>query len=251
MPVAIALTDVGAARSHNEDWFGVHPEHGLLVVADGVGGRLGGTTAARLTCETMAAFIAHSRAGQAAPAPVAYDPQRSPEANRLLMAAHVANRAVFDTGNQTPQLKGMASTVVAALVEGAHLHILHVGDSRAYRYRGTFAERLTRDHNEHNARVDLGMLPPDAVPSGKSNVNRVIGLAAQVQPELRTLQLAPGDFFLLCTDGLTDLLSDLELGETLDPLWRAPDLNPLAQRLVARANARGGNDNITVGLLRF
>lgn len=250
-------TDVGIRRQINEDHLHADRVRGLLLVCDGMGGHAGGELAARLAVETITAFVERTRGGVAGPLPYPVDPGLPPETNRLAMAIRVANAEIFNVASRNPALAGMGSTVAGIIVDRTHAHIAHVGDSRVYRWRGDRLECLTRDHSALNELLDRGELRPEeaALYPDQNTITRALGTEPDVRVDVRVERLKEGDVFLLCTDGLTDHVSDRKLAECLTAAWqrdsRGMRLEWLAGELVRLANAKGGHDNITLVLARY
>ena len=230
-------SDPGRVRPNNEDAVLLDPALGLVVVADGMGGSNAGEVAARTCCEVVRAAVADSAADPLATA-----------RERLQAAVLAANRAVFERAWLEPSLRGMATTVVAALLGPRHVTVAHVGDSRLYRLRQGQLMQLTHDHSLVQEHIDAGLLTPqDARATDYRNlVTCAIGIAPRVEVDVADFELQPGDTLLLCTDGLTDLLTDDELAHLL---CHAGALDSAAARLVQAANAAGGRDNVSVALV--
>jgi len=257
-------TDVGVAREINEDSHLVNEAQGLYLVADGMGGHAGGSLASRLTVEKVERFVIDTRAGTSAPLPFAPRPDLSPEANRLHVATRLANREIYETALSNPSLQGMGSTLVGLLLHGREAHLVHVGDSRCYRLRGERFTLLTRDHSVVNDLIDAGRLDPDAAyrHHDRNMLTRALGSDPEIEPELAAHPVQTGDLFLLCSDGLTDHASDRKLSELLAPLLPVAlahterrvemqaALEQAADAMTRYANSRGGDDNITVALVK-
>jgi len=231
-------TDRGRVRAHNEDAWVADPQQGLYVVADGMGGEFAGALAAKVVVETLPSLLRQKMAG-------IEDFARPGAATPLLAAlAELSHRLRQETEHQ-PGLAGMGATVVLALIRGAQALVAHLGDSRAYLLRGGGLERLTRDHSLVQLLLDGGEITPAeaATHSARGQLTRNVGMAGEPLPEARVLALSPGDRLLLCTDGLTGMLSDAEL-----PALAGPNQGPeeTCARLVQAANEAGGKDNVTV-----
>lgn len=230
-------SDRGRVRPDNEDAVLLDPALGLAVVADGMGGYNAGEVAARLCCETVRAALA------------ADDPEAlSTPRERLQRAIVEANRAVFERALLQPSLRGMATTVVAALLGPHRVTVAHVGDSRLYRLRQGQLVQLTRDHSLVQEHIDAGLLAPEMGRSMdyRNLVTRAVGIGPHVELDVAEFDLQAGDTLLLCSDGLTDLLTDAELAHLL---CQGGPLQGAAQRLVEAANAAGGRDNVSVALV--
>lgn len=255
-----ARSDAGVQRSINEDHYRVNKTLGLYVVCDGMGGHAGGELASRLAADAIEAFVRDTRAGLVQSLPYPLDESLAREANRLAMAFRVANRVVYDTASRNHALRGMGSTGVAAFApQGAslgELHIAHVGDSRAYRFRDGKLRRLTRDHSYVNQLVDEGGLSQEeaARHPERNAITRALGVADDVKVSVTSDRLADGDLLLLCSDGLTDCVSERRITEAIeearDRARGGLRLDWLAGELVRLANRAGGTDNITVLLVQ-
>jgi protein phosphatase len=232
-----ARSDLGRVRSFNEDSFVTDAERGVVAVADGMGEQKGADVAARLATATLVQSLL---AGQNL-APRA--------ATHAAFAA--ANRAILERARTDPTLKGMGTTLALAWFHGDRVSIAHVGDSRVYRWRGGRLERLTTDHSFVQSQLAAGQMTSEEARVSRSRqlVTRVLGAEDQVVPDLGEHEVLAGDVYLLCTDGLHDLVEDADIGAALEVL--APNLELAASTLVAMANDRGGRDNISVVVVRI
>lgn len=244
-------TDVGQRRTNNEDTFRVVPEAGLFVVADGMGGHVSGQVASRLAADVVVEFVTRTcrvpgfRWPYTVPAGTPFD------AAALQNALQYANERVYIEAIKDARHEGMGTTLCAVLAGPNGFTIAHVGDSRVYCLREGRLRQITRDHSLLNHYLDIGMLDPaDAEAFEHKNVIvRAIGLKDYVEPEVEHVPVRDGDLYLLCTDGLTDLVDDWVLKNALEG-EDEDRLDVLAERLVRLANHAGGTDNITVVLLR-
>ncbi len=246
---AFGLTDVGKKRKHNEDAFALDLNDGLFIVADGMGGHAAGEVAARITVETIGEFIAATRQKEEATWPFKYNHALHFNSNRLAIAIEKANERVMAAVAAQPWLKGMGTTVVAGLLNEKVLSLAHVGDSRAYLFRDGSLRRLTDDHSWVHEQVAAGILTEDEAKSHplKNVVTRALGGGASVSPDLQELSFSAGDRYLLCSDGLTTMLSDEEIEQAVAD---HEDPQELCRALVDVANEKGGVDNITVVIAR-
>ena len=247
-PRASGLSDVGVIRSHNEDCFDIEPEFQCFVVADGMGGHSHGEIASRIAVDAIREFVAKT-ADEDATLPFDLDPRLGRHSNRLRAAIRVAHDRVLKAIRQDASLHGMGTTVVGLLVDGDSAAIAHVGDSRAYRLREGKLELLTQDHTWVNEQVVAGFLSEEQarVHPLKNVVTRALGGDAAVDIDVREWRIRPGDLFLLCSDGLTTMLSDHDI---LERLRGSGQLEEACGRLVRDANTRGGYDNVSVVLVR-
>ena len=247
--IAAGLTDVGLQREHNEDAFSILAEHGLFLVADGMGGHRSGEVASGMVAESMQEFF-ETTAKEDATWPFPIDPNLSLAENRLAGAIKYANKRIFDRSLTEAAVQGMGTTVVGILTstEPALAHVAHVGDSRVYRLREGKLLQLTRDHSLVN---DYMMMVPDMPKEAmdilpKNVITRALGMQDSVVVDLTTETLQVGDLFLLCTDGLSGQVTDETIQEIL-----ASDgsLDERAKTLVQLSNDAGGEDNVTVVLV--
>ncbi|HET7824188.1 MAG TPA: Stp1/IreP family PP2C-type Ser/Thr phosphatase [Anaeromyxobacter sp.] len=246
---ARGITDVGRRRDHNEDALLVDEPLGLFIVADGMGGHAGGGTASRLAVETIQAAVRHAKEKEpevfgSAPESV----EASPVPDVLREAVEEACAVIYRTAQGDPELAGMGTTVTAVLVDGRVAYVAHVGDSRCYLVRQGRIYQVSEDHSLVNEQLKAGAISADEAKHSrfKNIITRSVGFEQQVQVDLMGLELEPGDALVVCCDGLSNLVDDPEIlavvGES------TLDLAP--GRLVALANDRGGDDNITVIVIR-
>ena len=233
----VCATDVGRVRPNNEDAVRVDDDLGLAVLADGMGGYNAGEVASQLCCDVVHATLRQHR----------HTLDSAPQL-ALAQAIEQANAAVYLRALTHPALRGMATTVVAVLVRGDHLVVGHVGDSRLYRLRHGQLALLTRDHTLVQEHIDAGRIcAREARASRYRNVvTRGVGIAPRVDVDIASHAVAAGDTYLLCSDGLTDMLTEAEITHWL---WGCAQGADAAQALIAAANAAGGRDNLTVALI--
>jgi protein phosphatase len=244
---ACGLSDVGLTRSHNEDCFDIDPDHQVYVVADGMGGHSHGEVASRIAVKAIRDFVDQT-SDHDTTWPFAYDSRLKRHSNRLKAAIRIAHDKVLRAIRQDGSLVGMGTTVVGVLVDDSTAAVAHVGDSRVYRLRDGHLDLLTQDHTWVNEQVVAGYLSEEQARAHplKNVVTRALGGEADVLVDVREFAIEPGDLFLLCSDGLTTMLSDAEIEERLKS-GGPPD--QVCRSLVRDANARGGLDNITVVLV--
>lgn len=238
---SFGLTDVGRRRTKNEDQFLLDPPHGLYVVADGMGGHLGGEYASQLAVKTIGEVIAKLARGE--------EKKKNQNYQEWLdVAISQASLKIYEKSESDPKLKGMGTTTVAFLFREKKIFIANVGDSRAYRYRRGRLEQLTKDHSLLNEQIDAGLIhPKDAKDHRLKNIiTRSVGFQEEVEADIEAKTVRYGDIYLLCSDGLYNMVSDKEILEVLShhPL---PDA---CRHLIDIGNARGGEDNITVVLTK-
>lgn len=228
---AIGRSDVGLQRSENEDAFYIDDELGLYLVCDGMGGHASGQIASDLAIRTIVHGIA---SGEPAP-PAGGEP--------LVTAIGAANDAVYQRGSTDPGCRGMGTTVIGVRAEGDLLHICHVGDSRAYLLRDGQLAPLTQDHSLENLYLQKPELRGQMGPAASNVIVRAIGLEQKVEVDHRVMAMQHQDVYLLCCDGLTDMVESWMIREIMTS---GENLDEVADNLVRAANNNGGADNITV-----
>jgi protein phosphatase len=242
---ARGTTDVGRRRDHNEDSLLVDEGLGLFIVADGMGGHAGGGTASRLAVETIRSTVAEAKERDPARFAAA-DEHVVPEL--LQQAVEEACAVIYRTAQGQPELAGMGTTVTAALVDRGTAFVAHVGDSRCYLLRDGRIYQVSEDHSLVNEQLKAGAISADEAKHSrfKNIITRSVGFEQHVQVDLMGLELESGDAVVICCDGLSNLVDDPEILRIVEevPLDVAPE------RLVALANERGGDDNITVIVIR-
>jgi PPM family protein phosphatase len=249
--IASGLTDVGLQRDHNEDSYAVLSEYDLFIVADGMGGHRAGDVASRLATDAIAEFF-RSTAQEDATWPFHFDTSLSEDENRLVTGIRVANRRIFDRSIRSRDCAGMGTTVVGALYSRKknRLFVGHVGDSRAYRVRRENIQQLTRDHSLINdylqAMPELTEEQRAELP--KNVITRALGMQDSVAVDLVSDEPQLSDVYLLCSDGLSGMLTDEQI---LGVVSSSADTNEICRRLIQKANENGGEDNITALVIRF
>jgi protein phosphatase len=232
---AAAASDAGRSRGHNEDSWCIDPATALLAVADGMGGYNAGDVASSLAVESIAACL---REDDAAPQGCGDD------LDLLARGVAAANAAILALAARRPECLGMGTTVALARALGARLTYAHVGDSRVYLMRGERLARLTRDHSVGQAMADAGISDAAQLRRAvlRGVLTRALGVERTVQPDFGVVELEAGDVLLLCTDGLTDLVSDDAIAACLR---QGNGAAGRAEALVQAALQAGGSDNIT------
>jgi protein phosphatase len=245
------MTDVGLQRDHNEDSYAVLSEYDLFIVADGMGGHRAGDVASRLATDAIAEFF-RSTSQEDATWPFHFDTSLSEEENRLVTGIRVANRQIFERSVRSRDCAGMGTTVVGALFSKKknRLFVGHVGDSRAYRVRGGQIQQLTRDHSLIN---DYLLAMPDLTDEQRAElpknvITRALGMQDNVAVDLINDDPQVGDVYLLCSDGLSGMLTDEQI---LGIVSSTEDTAEMCRKLIAKANENGGEDNITALVIRF
>lgn len=243
-------TDVGCVRGNNEDSYRVVPPLNLFVLSDGMGGQTHGEMASQIAVNITVTYCLEAASNKWVQPDGPFRADLSEKTNCLVSAAHLANRKIYEAALSNPTLAGMGATLVAAWLEDARLSLVHVGDSRAYLLRAGVLSRLTADHTLVAEQLRRGILTPEQ--AGKSTMQniliRVLGPREEVELDASECSLVPHDVVLLCTDGLTHMVSDAEIADTL---IACPSAQDAAGRLVALANQYGGVDNVSVIVLRI
>ncbi len=244
----VARTDPGMVRTHNEDSVLANPQNGFVVLADGMGGYNAGEVASGMATALLGSELDKAFTERA--------PSERVEGGKFW--AHVvleteiarANGAIYQSAQSQPQYSGMGTTLVTAVFHDNMLTVAHIGDSRLYRLRGEDFQTLTRDHSLLQEQIDAGLLTPEQArhSQNKNLVTRAVGIDPEVDAELRDYDVLPGDVYVLCSDGLNDMVEDDEIAMTLSAL--SANLDLCATQLIQMANDNGGRDNISVILVK-
>lgn len=239
------LSDIGLVRPTNQDAFAVLNQSGLWVVADGMGGHAGGDVASRIAVEATVRFIANDAQGRVAIG------KHGPGGIEAFLREAIASshRAILSEAGRKFHLAGMGTTIVILLMPTGPAPcaaVAHVGDSRAYLLRKKCLHPLTRDHSAVEEYVQQGLITPAQalVHPDRHILSRALGIESRVEPDVSLYPLEPDDLLLLCTDGLTKMLDDLQIAQVLLEGESGPEAR--CRRLIEAANATGGLDNTTV-----
>jgi len=245
-----ARTDVGRVRTNNEDSFKLVPELNLFILSDGMGGEAHGEIASNIAVQAVAAHCAEGRRDPSTPLLVEPRPELSTETNRLVSSVELANRMIYESAQKHPAQRGMGATVVAVWINDQRLSVAHVGDSRLYLLRAGDFQQLTQDHSLVAEQVRRGIISREQADSSdmQSVLIRALGIDPEVQVDADEHLLMEGDILVLCSDGLSRMVTDLEIASTL---LSQNGLQPAADRLVELANEYGGEDNISVVVVRM
>jgi len=244
-----SLTDPGRVRDHNEDCIESRPEIGLFVLADGMGGYNAGEVASGMATSLISDGLQESWNPRDVER-MARDDAKALSDRLIKEQIARANSAIFTTSQNNPECAGMGTTLVVTLFYDNFLTVAHIGDSRLYRLRGESMEQVTRDHSLLQEQLDSGLITPEEakLSQNKNLVTRALGIDPSVEPEVHVYETQPDDTYLLCSDGLSDMVEDEEIRLTLITLKSNPDLT--VQQLVQAANDNGGRDNISAMLIR-
>ena len=240
----VGQTDTGKVREHNEDTIAFDPDIGLLVLADGMGGYNAGEVASGIAVKTIVNLVrehaeredmslADRGSGLSRPTIIMRD------------AIHRANKIIYQTAKTQPHCEGMGTTIVAALFFDNRVSIAHVGDSRMYRLRSDRFEQLTMDHSLLQELVDRGFYSAEEAQraANKNYVTRALGVEPNVEVELQEAAVQKGDVYVLCSDGLSDMVEDDDIHLTISTF--SANLDTVAKQLIQLANDNGGRDNVS------
>lgn len=243
------LTHPGMVRAHNEDSVACEASCGLVVLADGMGGYNAGEVASGIAASVVSTEIKHYLEDAR---PEDKDAESGEEVAVMLLRNNVqkANSSIFHAAQSQPQYAGMGTTIVSGLFYDNRVAVAHIGDSRMYRLRGDVFEGITRDHSLLQEQIDSGMISKaDArVSQNKNLVTRAVGIDAEVEAEVHVHEVDRGDIYLLCSDGLNDMVEDDDIAETMRTL--KSNIPLLAAQLIQVANDNGGRDNVSVILIK-
>lgn len=244
-------THVGMKRSHNEDNFFLLAEENLYIVADGMGGHASGEVASQIAVETLANFFVDTSRDQEITWPYKEDRSVSYDENRLVTGIKLANRRVYETAQSDARYRGMGTTLVSMMCGSSGAFLAHVGDSRGYLVRENKIAQLTEDHSLLNDYLKVHKLTPEEIEAfpHKNVIVRALGMKETVAVDVNRLDPRPSDVYMLCSDGLSGMVSDDEILTTV--LESGEDYEKSCQDLVAKANAAGGIDNVTVVIVGF
>ena len=240
-----AVTDVGKVRAINEDCFCIDDNLGLFQVADGVGGENAGEVASNMAIEIVQHHVSNSKD----PLTGMYREELSLTTNRILSGIRLANDAIYEAGEEHPEKQGMATTISAVRINGHVMALGHVGDSRIYRIRGDYLQRLTEDHSLIEEQLKHGLITEEEAANSiyKNALLRALGSEETIMIDADEEVLLDHDRILLCTDGLTNMVREEDIVRII--LDSKDDPQNACQELVDRAKDNGGADNITVVLV--
>ena len=239
------ITDVGMVREHNEDAIGSNADVGLMVLADGMGGYNAGEVASGIAVQTISELATE---GAMREERNEQDPTTGLMRQTIVLRDAVAraNKIIFQTAQSQTHCEGMGTTLVAAIFYDDKMSVAHVGDSRAYRLRGGNFEQLTLDHSLLQELVDRGFYSEEEAQrsTNRNYVTRALGVEPTVEVEVQEFEVLPDDVYLLCSDGLPDMVEDEDIHLTISTFNASLDV--VGQQLVELANDHGGRDNISV-----
>lgn len=249
---SFVATNVGMKRRANEDNFTTNSELGLFVVADGMGGHAAGEVASRIAVEEIERVMLQTQDDEDWTWPESFDVNLPLMANKLRFAINLANEKIRGTTMDRAETRGMGTTIVSAIITDDLCLVAHVGDSRAYLVREEKLMPLTSDHSWVNEQLKQGYLTLENARNHpfRNVITQALGSGQDIQVDLLELPLVPGDCLLLCSDGLNSMLTDQEILAILLNA-RSDSLEDRTHALIDGANAKGGDDNITVALVDF
>ena len=248
----VGHTDPGMVRSHNEDSIANDVRYGLAILADGMGGYNAGEVASGMATTVLMTQLQQALTHTPPFEPDEHGVEAHTAAARLLREQITnANTAIFSASQSQPQYAGMGTTLVMAVFYDNKMTVAHIGDSRLYRFRAGQFSQVTRDHSLLQEQIDSGMITEEEAKhsQNKNLVTRALGIDPTVDAELHDYDTQPGDIYLLCSDGLSDMVEDPDIGQALETL--GGNLTLAAQQLVQMANDNGGRDNVSVLLIKI
>lgn len=242
-------TDSGMVRTHNEDSITVDAASGFVVLADGMGGYNAGEVASGIATAMLGTSLKQVLDGAE---PGRIEPESGETLAVKILREQIAgaNTSIYQAAKSQPQYAGMGTTLVVGLFYDNYLSVAHIGDSRLYRLRQDEFKQITRDHSLLQEQIDSGMITEEMamLSQNKNLVTRALGIDPEVEPEIHTYEVEAGDVYLLCSDGLSDMVEDDEIHLTVSSLQANVQL--ASQQLVQMANDNGGRDNVSVILVR-
>ena len=246
----VGETNVGMKRNHNEDNFSVLEDSGLYIVADGMGGHASGEVASKMAVDSLQEFFVATSSDPERTWPYKMDRSKGYEENRLITGIKLANLRIYESAQRDARQRGTGTTIVTVFAVESGVYIAHVGDSRVYRVRDKKLEQLTEDHSLLNDYIKMKRLTPEEIANfpHKNVIVRALGMKDTVKVDSRYEQPQENDVIMLCSDGLSGPVTD---AETLEIISSTSDLKAAASKLIERANANGGPDNVTVVLVRW
>jgi PPM family protein phosphatase len=246
----VSATDPGMVRTNNEDSIACDPSRGLAVLADGMGGYNAGEVASGIATTVITTEL-QQLLEQTPPYMIDASTGKTVAEKILRDQVSRANTSIYEAAQSQPQYEGMGTTLVVALYYDNKMAVAHVGDSRLYLYRDEKFEQITRDHSVLQEQIDSGLITKEQakVAANKNLVTRALGIEPTVETEIHEYETKLGDIYLLCSDGLCDMVSDEDIGDALQML--GANLELCVQQLVQMANDNGGRDNVSVILIRI
>jgi protein phosphatase len=248
--VSSGLSDVGRVRTNNEDSFRIVEELGLFILSDGMGGEAHGEVASAMAVEAIQKYCEAEKEDSGVTVLEAVPENWTSQTRRLRNAVRQANHQIFQSAQKNSEQRGMGATVTTAWLKDARLSIAHVGDSRAYLLRSGNLQQLTNDHSLVAEQVRRGLITPQQAEESEmqSVLLRALGAHPEVEVDVDEVEVFPRDVLLMCSDGLTRMVTEPEIAGTLQA-ETVPEA--AAEKLISLANESGGVDNVTVIVVRF
>ena len=243
--ISYGYSHVGLKRSHNEDQFQILEKQKLYIVADGMGGHSCGEVASQLAVDSVVKFFEQTKDDTEVTWPFRSDKNLKYHENRLLCGIRLANQRIFDQAQSHVKYRGMGTTIVTILIQKNEVYVGHVGDSRVYIFRNSQLEQLTEDHSLLNDFKKARKMTEEEIANfpHKNIIVRALGMRETVQVDISRLIAEPGDILLLCSDGLSGMISDERIAEIIEKY--KGNLKLCCHELINEANEAGGHDNIT------
>ncbi len=246
-----SMSDIGRTRKINEDSLYVSKRDGIYLIADGMGGHLAGEVASKIAVETIGSFLKSTRGDKEITWPFQRDEALTYDANRFIVSVKLANKKIFNHGRER-NLPGMGTTIVGVLCNNSGtVNMCHVGDSRIYRIRNGKIERMTEDHSLLNDTIKRERMTAEEIEKFpyKNVITRALGIEEVVTVDLRLEEAQDEDLYILCSDGLSNFMSEQEIAQTI--IKNKSNVQKSCKELVKKTNAKGGLDNISVIIIRF
>ncbi len=244
-------SDIGLERDHNEDSFCVSDQYNLYAIADGMGGHTGGHVASEIAINTIKEFFRNSKEDEQFESGFNPDPKLSEIENLLLAAIKTANRKIYDYAREEEEYAGMGTTIVGLHIQDSTAVIANVGDSRCYHLRGFEFIQLSTDHTWVNEQLKRNIISAEEARSHRwrNVITRALGTKRYVDVDIRKIKIQPGDLFLLCSDGLSNVLPDEDILSVM--IKHGENVEEACGELIRLAREGGGPDNITVVIVRI
>lgn len=245
----VTRTDPGMVRSHNEDAVFASAEQGIAILADGMGGYNAGEVASGMATTLLATNFTDILSS-CSPQDLDVESGKRISHRHIIDQVRAANTSIYNSSQSQPQYTGMGTTLVMAWFYDNIVTVAHIGDSRLYRLRGSEFQQMTRDHSLLQEQIDSGMISSEEArySQNKNLVTRALGVDPEVEVEIHDYDVEPGDLYLLCSDGLNDMVEDEEIALTMQTLSANTEL--AADQLIQMANDNGGRDNVSVILVK-
>jgi serine/threonine protein phosphatase PrpC len=249
--ISAGRSDVGMKRPHNEDSIEINESLNLYAVADGMGGHAAGEVASRTAIETLAAFIASASTDRDFTWPFGFDKKVGLAENVLLTGFQLANRKVCQLSADNEKYSGMGTTMASLYIPGRYVYVAHVGDSRVYRMREGELRQVTSDHSWVNEQLQRNIITEDEARNHRwrNVITRALGNRLDLEIDILCLEAVPGDAYLLCSDGLSGMVSDEAIAQIM--FNGADDLESVTGALINAANEAGGQDNISAIVVKI